>query len=81
MIKKTAIYSIQIYQVVFSTTLKHVFGMPMMCRYDTTCSEYTKQQVYKKGPIRGITLGAKRLLSCQPFFHTNKNSTAGGSIS
>ncbi|MBI2021456.1 membrane protein insertion efficiency factor YidD [Candidatus Daviesbacteria bacterium] len=35
------------------------------CKYDLSCSEYTKQAVKQKGLIRGIYLGTKRILSCR----------------
>lgn len=35
------------------------------CRYDTSCSEYTKQMVGKFGVIHGSWLGLKRIWSCK----------------
>ena len=37
------------------------------CKYEPTCSEYTKQAVEKYGAIRGTLLGIKRILKCNPF--------------
>ena len=37
------------------------------CKYYPTCSEYTKQAVEKYGCIKGIFLGIKRILRCNPF--------------
>lgn len=37
------------------------------CKYYPTCSEYTKQAIQKYGTIKGIFLGLKRILKCNPF--------------
>lgn len=37
------------------------------CKFYPTCSEYTKQAIEKYGAIKGITLGIKRFLRCNPF--------------
>jgi len=37
------------------------------CKYYPTCSEYTKQAISKYGPIKGIFIGLKRILRCNPF--------------
>lgn len=52
---------LSIYQVVVSPL------MPAACRFEPTCSEYTRQAVEKYGAIRGTWLGVKRILRCQPF--------------
>jgi hypothetical protein len=38
------------------------------CRYSPTCSEYTRQAIQKHGTIRGLWMGVKRVLRCNPFF-------------
>ena len=35
------------------------------CKYEISCSEYTKQQISKHGVIRGSQLGLKRIWSCK----------------
>ena len=40
---------------------------PPACRFEPTCSEYTKQAVEKYGALRGPWMGVKRILRCQPF--------------
>jgi hypothetical protein len=37
------------------------------CRFYPTCSEYTYQAVKKYGVIKGIFLGAKRVVRCNPL--------------
>lgn len=38
-----------------------------LCRYQPTCSEYMKQAIIKYGTIKGLYLGIKRILRCNPF--------------
>lgn len=42
-----------------------------VCRFYPTCSEYAKSAVEKHGVLKGIFLGALRILRCNPW-------TAGG---
>lgn len=37
------------------------------CRFIPTCSEYTYQAVEKYGVIKGLFLGLKRVLKCNPW--------------
>ena len=37
------------------------------CKYEPTCSEYTKQAIEKYGAIKGTIIGIKRILRCNPF--------------
>ncbi len=37
------------------------------CKYEPTCSEYTKQAIEKYGIIKGIWLGFIRILKCNPL--------------
>ena len=41
--------------------------LPSACRYQPTCSEYMLEAVSKYGALRGVSLGARRLLRCHPF--------------
>lgn len=41
--------------------------LPPACRFEPTCSEYARQAVEKYGPMKGMWMGVKRLLRCQPF--------------
>ena len=42
-------------------------GIGIHCKYYPSCSEYMKQAIEKYGVIKGIFLGLKRLLKCNPF--------------
>ncbi len=37
------------------------------CKFQPTCSEYTKQAIEKYGAIKGTIIGIKRILRCNPF--------------
>ena len=37
------------------------------CKFHPTCSEYTKQAIEKYGAFKGIYIGIKRILRCNPF--------------
>lgn len=41
--------------------------LPPACRFEPTCSEYARQAVERYGVLRGMWMGTKRLLRCQPF--------------
>jgi len=42
-------------------------SMGINCKYYPTCSEYMVQAIDKYGIIKGIFLGIKRILKCNPF--------------
>lgn len=60
MLKKILLKLIQIYQKISGLT-------PPVCRFNPTCSEYTKQAIEKYGVAKGIWLGIKRVSKCHPF--------------
>lgn len=37
------------------------------CRYTPTCSEYMKESINTYGTLKGLYLGIKRILRCNPF--------------
>lgn len=37
------------------------------CKFEPTCSEYTKQAIEKYGAFKGSILGIKRIIKCNPF--------------
>lgn len=58
--KKICIKMIELYQI----TPLHWHSY---CRYIPTCSQYTKEAIMKYGTLKGIMLGTKRILRCNPF--------------
>lgn len=44
--------------------LKSVFGVVIHCKHSPTCGTYMFQQIEKKGTLRGLLLGLKRVLTC-----------------
>lgn len=42
---------------------------PRRCRYEPTCSAYVREAVERFGAMRGLLLGAWRLLRCNPLSH------------
>jgi putative membrane protein insertion efficiency factor len=41
--------------------------LPSACRFEPTCSMYFYEAIDKRGVVRGLFLGCKRLLRCHPF--------------
>lgn len=67
--KRVLISIINLYQRTLSPdhgwfSYKHPGGY---CKYHPDCSEYCKQAIDKKGAVRGIALGAWRVLRCNPW--------------
>jgi putative membrane protein insertion efficiency factor len=62
MMKKLVLFLIRFYQKFVSPCF------PPSCRYTPTCSQYTFEAVQKYGVIKGLFLGIKRILRCNPFF-------------
>ncbi len=62
MMKKLVLFLIKFYQKFVSPLF------PPSCRYTPTCSQYTFEAVQKYGVIKGLFLGIKRILKCNPFF-------------
>jgi len=60
--KKALLFLIKLYQKFISPMF------PNSCRYNPTCSVYTYQAVEKYGVAKGLFLGIKRILRCNPFF-------------
>ena len=62
--KKILIFFIEKYQKHISFFLEN---KGICCKYYPSCSEYTKQAISKYGTIRGVFLGIKRIIRCNPF--------------
>lgn len=59
--KRVALGLINLYQSAVSPML------PPACRFQPTCSEYTKTAIEIHGLARGSWLGTKRICRCHPF--------------
>ena len=46
---------------------------PKTCRYTPSCSSYMVESLKIWGPIKGLYLGIKRLLSCHPWSKRKHN--------
>lgn len=67
--KKVAVFLINIYQKTISpdhSKLRYLFPYGA-CRYQPTCSEYTKEAIITYGVIKGSFMGALRILRCHPY--------------
>ena len=64
--KKILIWLIKQYQNHIS---KWLTSRNINCKFYPTCSEYTKQAIEKYGAGKGLLLGIKRILRCNPFSH------------
>ncbi len=72
--KQIAILAITIYQVFLSTLLKSILGTNKFCRFEESCSSYTKRMIEERGVIKGAWFGISRLAKCQPFYSPPKTS-------
>lgn len=59
--KNFLVYMIDFYKKQISPCLG------MRCKYEPTCSEYMKQAIIKYGVYKGLYIGLKRILKCNPF--------------
>ncbi|GAA0741676.1 MULTISPECIES: membrane protein insertion efficiency factor YidD [Flavobacteriaceae] len=55
------LFLIKVYQTLISPFL------PSTCRYQPTCSYYTKDALLKHGLLKGGKLAIKRIFSCHPW--------------
>ena len=51
--------------VIYQRAVSPLFGS--VCRYEPSCSEYTRQAVERYGVLRGGWMGMKRISRCHPF--------------
>lgn len=42
-------------------------ALPPSCRFHPSCSEYMRQAIRKRGVLKGILLGLRRLACCHPW--------------
>ena len=60
MIKKPCLLAIRCYQRLLSP----LFGAS--CRHQPTCSVYTYEAIDLHGPLRGTSMGFRRIARCRP---------------
>ena len=61
MVKRLCLSMIRGYQKYISPCF------PSTCRFVPTCSTYCYQAIEKYGVIKGLYLGIRRILKCNPF--------------
>lgn len=61
-LKQVFVFPIRLYQKFISPLF------PNSCRYYPTCSAYTISAIERFGVLKGLFLGTKRILRCNPFF-------------
>lgn len=61
-LKKLAINTVRFYQLAVAPHLERA------CRFEPSCSQYCILAIEKKGLVKGLFLGLKRILKCNPFF-------------
>jgi len=60
--KKIVLSLLGIYRICISPYV------PTECRFYPTCSCYMEEAIQKKGTLRGVLLGIKRILKCNPLY-------------
>lgn len=64
---KLFLLAISFYQryLSFDKGVLMIFAPGGACKFEVSCSEYTKQQIMKHGLYKGLILGLKRLWRCR----------------
>ena len=63
--KKICIFLINKYQKFLSPFIST--HLHIHCKYTPTCSEYTKLAIQRYGTFKGVVLGIKRIVRCNPW--------------
>ncbi|MFT4796657.1 MAG: putative membrane protein insertion efficiency factor [Candidatus Azotimanducaceae bacterium] len=61
MFSRALIIIVRLYQLTLSAVLGN------RCRFYPSCSQYTVEAIQRFGPVKGVGLGSRRILRCQPF--------------
>jgi putative membrane protein insertion efficiency factor len=69
--KKLLILAIGAYQKSLSKVFVYLFGHG--CRFDPTCSVYSKKAIDRLGVLKGINLSIKRIIRCHPLYKGDRH--------
>ncbi len=62
--KTFALFLITLYQGIIVPILKQFLVTSDLCRYNPSCSEYTKHMIQRYGVFKGSSLGLLRISKC-----------------
>ena len=60
-LRKIFVIPILLYQYLISPLI------PISCRFNPTCSQYSKEAIIKYGIFKGLILSIKRIIKCHPW--------------
>lgn len=60
-LRKIFVMPILLYQYLISPLI------PISCRFNPTCSQYSKEAIIKHGIFKGLILSIKRIIKCHPW--------------
>ena len=60
-LRKIFVIPILLYQYLISPLI------PISCRFNPTCSQYSKEAIIKHGIFKGVILSIKRIIRCHPW--------------
>lgn len=58
---------IRAYQVGISPMKNALFGVPVTCRFQPTCSTYAMEAIDRHGVVCGGAMAVRRLCRCHPW--------------
>ena len=65
--KRFVLFSLSIYQRIFSPLVHMLTGTAHACRYEVSCSRFAVLSIEKHGVVKGGYFAIRRVLSCHPF--------------
>ena len=64
---RSAALLVRLYQLVLSPLKQVFFGTSCGCRFQPSCSHYSREALLQHGFWRGCALSIKRILRCHPW--------------